>query len=238
MGIAVSVTAALSTAVIGATLASAPTSGAEFVSTSSVHSNNLELNIKPRFSTNIVEEHTKVTYDTVLRYTSSLAKGKKKVARTGSTEIQVKAYAISSIGTNVLGKKLVDEYVLKPGGPKVIFIGTFVAPKPKPKAKPVQRAATRETAASREVRSAWPRVRGAESLNWEALAQCESSGNPLAVNKSGPYYGLYQFLPSTWRSVGGTGLPTEASPDEQTYRAKLLWKRSGPGQWPVCGKRL
>ena len=51
----------------------------------------------------------------------------------------------------------------------------------------------------------------ADGLNWAALAQCESGGNPQAVNPAGPYYGLYQFIASTWRSVGGTGLPTEAT---------------------------
>lgn len=76
-----------------------------------------------------------------------------------------------------------------------------------------------------------------DSLNWAALADCESSGNPNAVNPAG-YYGLYQFSPSTWRSVGGSGLPTDYGAGEQTYRAKLLYKREGSNPWPVCGSRL
>jgi len=78
---------------------------------------------------------------------------------------------------------------------------------------------------------------GAEGLNWAALAQCESGGNPRAVNSAG-YYGLYQFALSTWYSVGGTGNPIDASPEEQTYRAQVLYSRSGAGQWPVCGPLL
>jgi Transglycosylase-like domain len=74
-------------------------------------------------------------------------------------------------------------------------------------------------------------------LNWHALARCESGGNPHAVNSAG-YYGLYQFTPSTWRSVGGHGLPTRASAGEQTRRAQTLFRRSGPGPWPVCGHHL
>ena len=80
-------------------------------------------------------------------------------------------------------------------------------------------------------------VSGVASLNWAALARCESGGNPRAVNPAG-YYGLYQFSVSTWRGVGGSGLPSDASASEQTYRAQLLYKRSGAGQWPVCGPRL
>jgi len=37
--------------------------------------------------------------------------------------------------------------------------------------------------------------------------------------------------------VGGSGDPAAASPSEQTYRAQLLYKRSGAGQW-TCGHHL
>jgi len=81
----------------------------------------------------------------------------------------------------------------------------------------------------------WPHT-GAEGLNWAALAQCESGGNPRAVNPNG-HYGLYQFSLSTWALVGGTGNPIDAHPAEQTYRAQLLYVRAGAGQWS-CGSRL
>nr|WP_281362156.1 resuscitation-promoting factor [Cellulomonas humilata] len=78
----------------------------------------------------------------------------------------------------------------------------------------------------------------ADSLNWAALARCESGGNPTAVSSTGKYHGLYQFSVSTWAAVGGAGLPSQASADEQTARAKMLYNRSGAGQWPHCGKNL
>lgn len=85
---------------------------------------------------------------------------------------------------------------------------------------------------------AYPLVAGgAESRNWTALAKCESSNNPKAANPAG-YYGLYQFNTSTWRSVGGSGLPSQASAAEQTYRAKLLYKSRGKSPWPHCGRYL
>jgi resuscitation-promoting factor RpfB len=76
----------------------------------------------------------------------------------------------------------------------------------------------------------------ADGLNWTALARCESTNNPRAVNPAG-YYGLYQFSLSTWRSVGGTGSPIDASPEEQTARAQMLYKKAGAGQWG-CGSHL
>jgi resuscitation-promoting factor RpfB len=78
----------------------------------------------------------------------------------------------------------------------------------------------------------------ADGLDWAALARCESGGRPNAVSSSGTYRGMYQFSQSTWNAVGGTGDPAAASAQEQTYRAQLLYKRSGAGQWPHCGKNL
>lgn len=78
----------------------------------------------------------------------------------------------------------------------------------------------------------------ADGLNWAALARCESGGRVDAVSASGKYHGLYQFSVATWQAVGGSGLPSQASADEQTARAKALYTRSGAGQWPVCGKNL
>jgi len=73
---------------------------------------------------------------------------------------------------------------------------------------------------------------------WAKLAQCESGGNPSIVSSNGLYHGLYQFTVSTWHSVGGSGIPSQASPAEQTKRAKILQARSGWGQWPACSRKL
>jgi peptidoglycan hydrolase-like protein with peptidoglycan-binding domain len=74
-------------------------------------------------------------------------------------------------------------------------------------------------------------------LNWRALARCESGGRTKAVNPRG-FYGLYQFSLRTWRGVGGKGYPHWKSAAEQTYRAQLLYKRSGSRPWPHCGRLL
>ncbi|MER6124022.1 ubiquitin-like domain-containing protein [Streptomyces sp. NPDC001795] len=81
-------------------------------------------------------------------------------------------------------------------------------------------------------------VKGAEGLNWHGLAACESGGRPQAVDASGTYGGLYQFDRHTWRSLGGSGRPQDASAEEQTYRAKKLYLRRGASPWPHCGRHL
>lgn len=69
----------------------------------------------------------------------------------------------------------------------------------------------------------------------EAIAACESGGDPTAVDASGTYRGKYQFDQQTWESVGGTGDPAAAPEAEQNARAEALMSRSGSSPWPVCG---
>jgi septal ring factor EnvC (AmiA/AmiB activator) len=71
----------------------------------------------------------------------------------------------------------------------------------------------------------------------DRIADCESGGNPRAVSASGQYRGKYQFDQGTWEGVGGTGDPAAASEAEQDRRAAMLYARSGPAPWPVCGYR-
>jgi len=76
---------------------------------------------------------------------------------------------------------------------------------------------------------------GAASAQLEAIAECESGGDPTAIGGGGLYRGKYQFSVGAWRSVGGTGDPAAAPEAEQDRRAAILLARSGPGQWPACG---
>jgi soluble lytic murein transglycosylase-like protein len=75
---------------------------------------------------------------------------------------------------------------------------------------------------------------GVPQATLDAIASCESGGDPTAVNVAG-YYGKYQFDLGTWESVGGSGSPAEAPEAEQDYRAALLYSRGGSSHWPICG---
>ncbi|MEV0946105.1 transglycosylase family protein [Rhodococcus sp. NPDC049939] len=77
----------------------------------------------------------------------------------------------------------------------------------------------------------------AASHNWDAVAQCESSGNWAADTGNG-YRGGLQFKDSTWAEYGGTGSPANASREEQIRVAENVLAGQGPGAWPVCGKYL
>lgn len=70
------------------------------------------------------------------------------------------------------------------------------------------------------------------------LRACEVRGqpHPYQTNTGNGFYGAYQFTVSSWAAVGGHGMPQNATPAEQDYRAVRLLKLQGPGAWPVCSR--
>lgn len=151
----------------------------------------------------------RVTIDNrrIVRTTSALAPGKRKVVRAGRDGVR----KVRVVHWARNGKRFdtdVSRTTVKAPRPRRVLVG-----------------------------DRWGTVPGTGHLNWRALANCESSGNPRAVNPAG-YYGLYQFDTGTWRSVGGHGLPSRASASEQTHRAQRLYKQRGRSPWPNCGRLL
>jgi len=73
---------------------------------------------------------------------------------------------------------------------------------------------------------------------WKALAMCESSMNPQAVNPSGKYMGLFQFSQESWQFVGMPGTPLDATVKEQFAAARALKAIQGWKAWPQCAKKI
>ncbi|MDO1479207.1 transglycosylase family protein [Rhodococcus ruber] len=83
-------------------------------------------------------------------------------------------------------------------------------------------------------------IANAASGNWDAVAQCESSGN-WAINTGNGYHGGLQFSPSTWNAYGGQQYaPTadQATREQQIAIAENVLDGQGRGAWPVCGQYL
>ena len=166
-----------------------------------------------------------VSYRTKRISDSSMYEGTTKVVKDGKSGKRRVAYEfVRRDGKWVIKRTLFAQSLRKPVR-QVVRVGTKARPAPTP-------APARQSAPQ-------PAPSGSSGgLNWAALAQCESGGNPNAVSPNGLYFGLYQFSVSTWHSVGGSGIPTDASSGEQTYRAQILYDRAGSSPWPVCGSRL
>ncbi len=156
-------------------------------------------------------EERPIKFDTVKRKTNDLYQGTTKIVKQGKVGIEVRTFRETYLDGKLNSRQLVSTQVTEKPVTEVLLVGTKKMPDNAP---------------------------AADGLNWAALANCESGGNPQAYNSAGPFYGLYQFMESTWHAVGGVGLPTDASSSEQTYRAQILYNRSGAGQWPVCGHYL
>jgi Transglycosylase-like domain len=105
--------------------------------------------------------------------------------------------------------------------------------------RPLQRMQRRERAHRAAVRRHRRAAHAAASVSippaLQAIAACESGGDPHAIGGGGTYRGLFQFTYATWHAVGGSGDPAAAPVSEQIRRAELLYERAGAGQWPVCG---
>ncbi|MFI5890455.1 transglycosylase family protein [Actinoplanes sp. NPDC051513] len=79
----------------------------------------------------------------------------------------------------------------------------------------------------------------ASSVNWDAIAQCESGGN-WSINTGNGFYGGLQFTRGTWKAYGGTkyaSTANKASKAEQIRIAEKVLDGQGIGAWPVCGKK-
>lgn len=164
-----------------------------------------------RVDEKLVEDDRALPFATVRRGTSDLYVGQTRIARYGTPGLRVLVWAVTWKDGRIARRRLVRDRVTAQPSAQIVEYGTRQRPAYTP---------------------------SADGLNWAALASCESGGNPRAVSPDGTYRGLYQFTMGTWESVGGQGDPINASANEQTYRAQILYRRAGSSPWPVCGHYL
>jgi uncharacterized protein YabE (DUF348 family) len=165
-----------------------------------------------RINQRVVTRNLAIPFSTRHITTSSLYVGDTKVVRYGRPGVRVNSYRLTWKNHHLVKQTLLHSRVRARPQAQVVQVGT----KPRPQYTPA-----------------------ADGLNWAALARCESGGNSQSVSgPNGMYRGLYQFTLGAWHGVGGSGDPIDASSSEQTYRAQLLYKRSGDSAWPACGHYL
>jgi LysM repeat protein len=114
-------------------------------------------------------------------------------------------------------------------------VAPVAAATPKAQPKPVAKSAPR--ASTRPAQVAAPADASTNGGVWDQLAKCESGGN-WSINTGNGYYGGLQFSLSSWKAVGGSGYPHQASKSEQIARAEALKARQGWGAWPSCTSKL
>ncbi len=187
-----------------------------------------------RVRTATTQEAQPVPYSSSEQPDGSMNKGDKKVVTKGVAGEQVVTYTVTMTNGVESAKTQVDAQVTVAPVNEVVSVGTKEAPAPAPAAVPAAPAASAPTASGGGNAGAIPSSGG---LNWPALANCESSGNPKAVSPAG-YMGLYQFDQRTWNANGGSGSPLNASAAQQTAIAQNLYNARGISPWPSCGPKL
>jgi len=116
---------------------------------------------------------------------------------------------------------------------KVIHVGTK-EPEPEPEPEPTPTPTTSSSAPSSE--AAAPAPSGGWSVNWDAIAECESGQN-WSINTGNGYYGGLQFDIGTWLSNGGGAYAPradQASRDQQIAIAERVYAARGLSPW-ACG---
>lgn len=167
-----------------------------------------------------VEETEEVTLEReeVRRETDDLDRGTTRLQQEGRDGLRRDTYEVTLVDGEEVERERIDSEVVTAAQDRVVLVGTRSTLPPAPSGVP-----------------------SIDSPVWTRLAQCESTNNWQAISANGMYYGGLQFHPQTWRSVGGQGMPHEASREEQIRRAQILlaepWATFG-NQWPACSRRL
>ena len=182
-----------------------------------------------------VSTTTEIPYETEEREDAEAEEGTEKTVQEGVAGSEVTEAYQETIDGNVTVSAILSTTRTEPTK-RVVSKGTKAKKTEDTSASSSSGAASSGSSSSGSSAAAPAAVSGDDAAIWAAIAQCESGGNP-SINTGNGYYGMYQFSLPTWRSVGGSGLPSDASVEEQTMRARMLQQRSGWGQWG-CAYRL
>ncbi|KRF19740.1 transglycosylase [Nocardioides sp. Soil797] len=167
---------------------------------------------KVRVVTKNVKDES-VDFETVEKSDSSMYEDESETVREGVDGARDVTYRLEYRNGKLFRTKVVKADVSKQPVDEVVKVGTKDRPTP-----------TANYASGNSV--------------WDRLAQCESGGN-WAINTGNGYYGGLQFNVGTWRSYGGTGLPSENSRETQIAIATKVRDASGGyGAWPACAASL
>jgi len=166
----------------------------------------------------------------------SLAAGVTTVSRLGRPGIAEVTYRITRTnGVNGAREETARTVVIEPQA-KIITVGTkpAAAPTPEP-AAPAAAGQTRpEPTPTTAAAVAAPT--GGWSVNWDAIARCES-GNNWSINTGNGYYGGLQFDIGTWLGNGGGQYAPRAdlaTKDQQIAIAERVYAARGLSPW-ACG---
>jgi resuscitation-promoting factor RpfB len=195
-----------------------------------------------------VTEKKKVAHSLIRKSSNTLAKGTMKVDVEGRDGVRTVVIRETRHNGKVKDRKKLSSTITTAPISRVILVGTKVAeskpqasPEPASPKKPSSSSGSSSSGSSSSGSSSSGSSSGSSSTSsgtvWDRLAECESGGN-WSINTGNGFYGGLQFTLSTWRAYGGTGMPHEASREEQIAVAERVQDAQGWGAWPACTSKL
>ena len=175
----------------------------------------------------------------------SMDKGTSEVTQQGQTGVVEVTYRAKVVNGKAGQPQEVGRKTVKTAVATVTHIGTYVAPVVvTPTATPTPSSTPSTSAAAPSSSSSSSSGSGASyyddpshwSVNWDAIAHCESTNN-WSINTGNGYYGGLQFDIGTWLSNGGGQYAPRAdlaSKDEQIAIAEKVYASRGLQPW-ACG---
>jgi uncharacterized protein YabE (DUF348 family) len=177
---------------------------------------------------------------------ANLDQGSSNVTQEGSAGTDQVTYQVTSTNGAETAKTEVSRIAVTPALPKVVAVGT----------KPVYTGSSSSSASSSSdsassssdsgssssdsgsssSSSAAPASSGSSGINWDGIANCESTNN-WSINTGNGYYGGLQFDLGTWASGGGDAYasrPDLASREQQIAVAENVAASRGTQPW-ACG---
>jgi uncharacterized protein YabE (DUF348 family) len=178
----------------------------------------------------------RVAHGMVRKSSSSLSKGVTSVRQSGHDGSRTVTYRDVLYDGKLKSRKVVSTKVTTQPSTRVVLVGTkVVRASSSPSHSSRSHSSSYGRSAPSSSRSSAPAV--ASGSVWDRLAGCESGGN-WHINTGNGFYGGVQFTLSTWHAYGGSGLPSNASREQQIAIAQKLQASAGWGQWPACSGKL
>lgn len=164
-----------------------------------------------------------------------------RVRTVASTRVEnVAPPQIAKADANLIRDRKVVENPGKPGQARVTYTVTVVNGKEVKRTKLDSQTLVQPVAATVRVGTKPGAPYVPHGSVWDALAQCEATGN-WAINTGNGFYGGVQFDAGTWlRWGGGKYAPRAdlATREEQIDIAKKTLAAQGWGAWPACTSKL
>ena len=167
---------------------------------------------------------------------SSMDKGTSTVTQQGSAGKDSVTYEVTTTNGAESARTEVSRTSVTPAQATITAVGTkstYTAPAASSNSSSSSRSSGSSSSSGS---SAAPVSSGSSGINWDGIAQCESTNN-WSINTGNGYYGGLQFDNQTWASGGGTAYAPRAdlaTKEQQIAVAENVAASRGRSPWS-CG---